>query len=347
MSDRILTEGRICERDVLLDLINGYRITQAIYVVATLGIPDMLDSGSRCSDDLASAASVNADALYRVLRALAAVRIFHEGDARQFSLTSVGETLRTNVAGSRSAWARFVGRPAMWHAWGALHHTVQTGENAFRHVHGEDTWQFRTRHATESAIFDAAMRENSAGIFEPLMAAHDFSGYRRVVDVGGNDGALLAGLLARHSALVGTLVDLPHVVEKAEEVFHAAGVWERASILAGSFFEGVPPGADAYLLKHIIHDWEDAHALAILRNCRQAMPRDGCLLLIERIVGAPNEDVGTKLSDLNMLVNAGGRERTREQFCDLLEESGFKLETVVPLPASRCILKASVAEVAA
>jgi hypothetical protein len=341
MSDRTLPEGRICEQDALLDLINGYRITQAIYVVATLGIPDMLGSGSRCNDELASAAGADADALYRVLRALAAVGVLHEGDARQFSLTSVGERLRTNVDGSRNAWARFVGRPAMWHAWGALSHTVQTGETAFRHVHGVGTWQFRARHTAESAVFDAAMREGSAEVLEPLMAAHDFSAYRHVIDVGGSDGTLLAGLLAHYPSLTGTLMDLPQVVAKADAVFRTAGVRERASIVSGSFFDGVPPGADVCLLKHIIHDWQDAHALAILRNCRRAMREDGCLLLIERILGAPNEDVSTKLSDLNMLVNAGGRERTREQFCELLDKSGFTLEAAVPLPASRSLLKAS------
>lgn len=347
MSGRILPEGRTCELDALLALINGYRVTQAIYVVATLGIPDMLDRGTRCSDDLASTAGVNADALYRVLRALAAVGVFHESDARQFSLTTVGKRLRTNVTGSRNAWARFVGRPAMWHAWGALHHTVRTGENAFGHVHGQDTWQFRARHIAESAIFDAAMREGSAGVLEPLMAAHDFSGYRHVIDVGGSDGALLAGLLARHPSLTGTLLDLPHVVAEADTVFRAADVRERASIVSGSFFEGVPSGADVHLLKHIIHDWEDAHAVAILRNCRRAMHGDGCLLLVERIVGAPNEDAGTKLADLNMLVNAGGRERTREQFCSLLEESGFTLAAIVPLYDSRCLIRASPTQAAA
>jgi hypothetical protein len=327
----------------LLHLINGYRITQAIYDVAILGIPDRIGDGALSSRELADATHSNADALHRVLRALAAAKVLHQDQHGRFSLTATGMVLRSDVPGSRSAWAKFVARPAMWGAWAHLLHTVQTGENAFRHLHGKDTWQFRADNAEESAIFDAAMRETSARSIVDLLANYDFNQFTHIVDVGGGDGTLLAGILARCPNAKGTLLDLPHVVTSAEAIFADARVASRAVAIAGSFFESIPSGADAYLLKHIVHDWQDVDALAILRACRRAATPGAKVLLVERVLGAANTDVDTALSDLNMLVNAGGRERTRDQFHDLLKAAGFLLESTIPLPASHFIIEAACA----
>ena len=324
----------------LLQLINGYRVTQAIYVVATLGIPDLLAEGARSSRDLAESTHSNVDALDRVLRALAAVSIFNEQPDGNFTLTEIGVGLRSDAPTSRSAWAKFIARPPMWNAWGQLLHTVRTGENSFRHLHGKDTWQFRADDAVESQIFDAAMRESSARTAAEVLAHYDFAQFGHIIDVGGGDGTLLAAILAQCPEAQGTLLDLPHVVGGAKASFAGAGVTDRATAVAGNFFGGVLPDGDAYLLKHIVHDWEDPEAIAILQACRRAAVPGAKVLLIERVMDESNSSSDAAFSDLNMLVNAGGRERSRQQFDDLLTVAGLTLRTVVSLPGPNCIIEA-------
>jgi hypothetical protein len=340
MGETQIPADGVADRQRLRDLIHGYRLTQAIYVVATLGIPDLIGERACDTSELATASGSNVDALHRVLRALAAARLLHEDPEGKFSLTQLGLGLRSDVAGSVSAWAKFVARPAMWGAWGELLHTVQTGENAFHHLHGQNTWQFRAANTDESEIFDAAMREDSSRIVAALLASYDFSEFRHIVDVGGGDGTLLAGILVGCPEARGTLLDLEHVVAKAAPVFARARVQTRVAGVAGSFFEHVPAGADLYLLKHVVHNWKDAEAAAILRTCREAVPPHGKLLLIERFVGAPRSDAEVALADLNMLVNAGGRERTLDQFRSLLMVAGFVLKTTIALPGAQFIVEA-------
>jgi hypothetical protein len=324
----------------LLQLINSYRVTQAIYVLATLGLPDIMGDGVCCSRELSETTRCNADALYRMLRALAAVGVMKEHPCRKFSLTELGQLLRSDVAGSRTHWARFVARPPMWAAWGQLLHTVRTGENAFRHVHGKDTWQFRADESEESQIFDAAMREGTARSAEEILAHYDFNQCDHIVDVGGGDGTLLAAILSRFPDAKGTLLDLSHVVAGANAIFAQAGVEDRASVVGGSFFDEVPRCGSLYLLKHIVHDWQDAEAIAILRACRHAAAPDAKIILVERVMGASNQAADATFADLNMMVNAGGRERTREQFIELLTAADLKLTALVVLPGPNCILEA-------
>lgn len=324
----------------LLQLINGYRVTQAIYVLATLGLPDLIGDRVCCSRDLAETTRCNADALYRLLRALAAVGVLNEHPSKKFSLTELGLLLRSEASGSRTRWARFVARPPMWAAWGQLLHTVRTGQNAFQHVHGKDTWQFRTDDAEESQIFDAAMREGSSRSAEEILAHYDFKQFSHIVDVGGGDGTLLAAILARCPEALGTLLDLSHVAACANSVFANAGMADRTSVVCGSFFDEVPRWGNAYLLKHIVHDWEDAEAIAILCACRRAAAPGAKIILVERVMGASNQAADAPFADLNMMVNAGGRERTREQFIDLLAAADLKLTALVVLPGPNCIIEA-------
>jgi hypothetical protein len=311
-------------------LVNGYQVTQAIHVAATLGIADLLRDGPRSSDELAAATESHARSLHRVLRALASVGVLHEGGDGRFALTEVGECLRSDAAAPVGGWAAYVGRPAHFRAWGALLHAVRTGESAFRSVHGADVWEYRARHPEDGAIFDRAMTDTSRRANRQLIEAYDFGRFERIVDVGGGHGALLAGVLAAHPAVRGVLFDQPHVVADAGGVLEAAGVSDRCEVVAGSFFDAVPPGGDAYVLKAIVHDWEDDEALRILRNVRAAIADDGTVLVVERELGPPNADPDAKLSDLNMMVGPGGRERTRDEFAALLEDAGFALERVVP-----------------
>jgi hypothetical protein len=308
----------------LLRLIYGYQVSQAIHVAAALGIADELADGPRAVDDLASVTATHAATLQRLLRALAAVEVVHEEPDGTFGLTALGEALR----GPAGSLAAFIGRPNHWTAWGQLLHSVRTGENAFRAVHGVDVWEYRARHPEEGAIFDAAMTGFSRRVNAAVAAAHDFGRYGVIVDVGGGHGALLAGILARHPGVRGVLFDQPAVVAGAE----ADGV----EVVGGSFFESVPAGGDAYLLKSVLHDWEDEPAIAILRTCRRAARTGTALLVIERGLALP----ATKFSDLNMLVGPGGRERASEEYATLLAAAGYELIGERPTAAGVSVFEA-------
>jgi hypothetical protein len=304
-------------------LTNGYQVTQAIHVAAALGIADLLRDGPRDSDALARETATHAPSLHRVLRALASVGVLHEGDDGRFALTAIGDCLRSDAAEPVGAWAAFVGRPYHWQAWGALLHGVRTGESPFHSVHGTDTWDYRAAHPEESAIFDAAMTDIMRRANAHLLAAYDFGRFGTVVDVGGGRGAFLGAVLETNPQMRGILFDQPHVVE-------GAVVGERCEVVGGSFFEALPEGADAYMLKAVLHDWEDDDALRILARCREATPAHGALLVVERDLGAPNENADAKLSDLNMLVGVGGRERTRDEFARLFADGGFAAVSTTP-----------------
>jgi hypothetical protein len=327
--------------DELRRLINGCQVSQALSVAATLGVADLLAAGPRTSDDLALESGADPDALYRLLRALAAVGVLREEDERRFALTALGEPLRSDVPGSLAGWAEFVGRPAFWQSWGALLHSVRTGENAFRHVHGADVWSWRAERPDENAAFDRAMASLTGGVDRALLEAYDFGRFGTVVDVGGGNGTLLASLLGAYPAMRGILFDQPQVTDSAEDVLGAAGVADRARVVGGSFFDGVPEGGDAYVLKAIVHDWEDPEAIAIMQACRRAASDGAVLLLIERDLGAPNEAPGAKLSDLNMLVNPGGRERSLEEYAALLDAAGFRLVAATPTASGLSVFEAA------
>jgi O-methyltransferase domain/Dimerisation domain len=311
-------------------LVNGYQVTQAIHVAAMLGIADLLRDGPLSSDELAARVSAHPRSLHRVLRALASVGVLHEEDDGRFALTEVGDGLRSDAPEPVGGWAAYVGRPAHFRSWGALLHAVRTGENAFQSVHGTDVWEYRVQHPEDGAIFDRAMTDTSRRANRELLDAYDFGRFERVVDVGGGHGAFLAAVLTTNPATRGVLFDQPHVVADAGRVLEAAGVSERCEVVAGSFFDTAPPDGDAYLLKAIVHDWEDDDAVRILRNVRSAAADGATVLVVERELGAPNENPDAKFSDLNMMVGPGGRERTRDELADLFAASGFALERVVP-----------------
>ena len=315
----------------LRELVNGYRSSQAIHVAVVLGIPDQLAGGPRSSDELAEATGAHADSLYRLLRALASIGVLHEEDGRHFALTDLGVPLRSDVPGSVAGWAAFIGRPSFWGSWGDLLHSVRTGENAFRHLHGTSIWEWRATRPEEQAVFDGAMAALTGAANRAVLDAYDFGRFHMIVDVGGGNGTLLAAILAAHPGAQGVLFDQPHVVAAADEVL--APIAERVRTIGGSFFESVPEGGDAYVLKWIIHDWEDPEAIQILRACRAAMGPEATLLMIERDLGAPNAEPDAKFSDLNMLVNPGGRERTWDEYARVFDEAGLRLDASTPAGA--------------
>ena len=215
-------------------LVTGYRVSQAIHVAATFGIADLLKEGPCSAADLAVATHSHPTALYRLLRALAAAGVFHEHNDKQFSLTPLGACLRSDAERPVAAYAEFIGRPHYWQAWGALLHSVQTGENAYRHIQGVGVWEYLVEHPEETAIFDRGMTGNSRGIVEAVVSAYDFTPFRRVVDVGGGQGVMLAAVLAAHETMHGVLLDRPDVVARAQTVLEAAGVARRCNVMGAA-----------------------------------------------------------------------------------------------------------------
>jgi hypothetical protein len=311
----------------LLALVNGYQVSQALHVAARLGVADRLANGPLTVEELRLDADADADALHRLLRALVAAGVLLQ-DGGRYGLTELGEGLRTDVPGSVAGWAAFVGRPYHWSAWAELEHSVRTGENAFRALHGVDVWEYRAQHPEEGTIFDAAMTGLSRRVNAAVAAAHDFGSYGVIVDVGGGHGALLGGILARHLGVRGVLFDQPAVVAGAES--------DRFEVVGGSFFESVPEGGDAYLLKSVLHDWEDEPATEILRTCRRAARAGTALLVIERQFELP----ATKFADLNMLVGPGGRERAPEEYATLLAAAGYELLSDTPTAVGLSVFEA-------
>jgi len=312
----------------MMGLINGYQISQALHVAATLGIADLLRNGPRSSDALADIVEADRDALYRLLRALAAVGVFHEDADRAFGLTELGACLRSDAPEPVGPWAAYIGRPYYWQVWSHLLHSVRTGEYAYPHVHGVSSWEYRVQHPEENAIFNAAMTGNTRGVTEAVVAAYNFSPFTRIVDIGGGQGQLLGSVLTANAHLRGVLFDQPQVVTRADALLQGMGVRERCEITGGDFFSNVPQG-DLHMMKVVLHDWNDEQALAILRNCRAAVTPGGRVLVIERIIGAPNIAPAEKFADLNMMVAAGGRERSHEEFAALFAAAGYALKRVL------------------
>jgi hypothetical protein len=314
----------------LLRLVNGYQVSQAIHVAAKLGIADLLADGPRGSDDLAAATDTHPPTLYRLLRALASVGVFREEADRRFALTPLGECLRADASEPVGGWAAFIGEPYIWQTWASLIHSVRTGENAFRHVHGMDPWTFRAGHPELSAGFDRAMMVRSRQVSQAVLAAYDFGRFASIIDVGGGNGAFLAAILAEHPGMRGVLFDQPHVAAGAAPILEGAGVAGRCQIVGGSFFEDIPAGCEAYLFKAILHDWDDERCIQILQTCRRAMAHGAALLVVEQELGPPNEGAAAKFSDLNMLVAPGGQERTPEEYAALFAGAGFRFTGATP-----------------
>ena len=319
-------------------LINGHWVSQAIHVLVRLGIPDHLAAGPRSATELAATTSAHEQSLYRVLRAIASIGLLNELPDRRFALTELGETLRSDVPGSMAGWAAFVGRPYVWKVWGRLYDGVMTGEHAFRLEHGTGPWEYRQSHPEEVGIFNRAMNSMTGSISPAVISGYDFSTAKTVVDVGGGGGLLLTEILKANPGARGILFDLPATVEDARVFVAGSGVGERCELVPGDFFKAVPPGADLYLLKSILHDWYDAEAAAILKTIRIAAQPGSVLLVIEQILAGPNEGAPAKFSDINMMVAAGGQERTHEEWEKLFSRAGWRLDEVRPAGRSNILV---------
>lgn len=308
---------------------SGYWYTQSIYVAARLKLADLLQDGPKSADELARATGSNERALYRLLRALASVGIFAEDGQHRFSLTPMAECLRSDVPGS--LWSMALLRGGLqYEAWGHLLHSIQTGQSAFEKLHGMPIFDFFSKHPEQGNLFDAAMTGVHGRETAAMLEAYDFSGIGTLADIGGGNGSLLTAVLQRYPTLKGILFDLPGVIERARVNIEQAGLADRCRVLSGNFFEPVPISADAVLMRHIIHDWNDEQAVAILRNCRKSLGDHGKLLTIEGVVPTGNEPSISKFFDLAMMVLPGGMERTEHEYRQLYEAADFQVTRIVP-----------------
>ena len=320
----------------MLQIISGFWISRAVYVIAKLGIPDLLKSGPKTAEELASATSTHAPSLHRILRALASVGVLTSAEDRRFALTPLSETLVTDAPGSLRWFAVSELGQEHYPAWGNLMHSVKTGEIAFDDFFGMDVWKHFQQNPEDAAIFNDSMSGMTAAANEAITSLYDFSGFNKLVDVGGGHGGLITSLLKSNPQLKGILFDAPEVIEGARAKIEAAGLAQRCEIVAGDFFKSVPAGGDAYVMKWIIHDWDDERAVTILKNCRNQIQANGRIILVDSVVPETDEPHFSKFIDLNMLVMTGGKERTAKEFEELLGAAGFKLLRVIPtdLPTS-------------
>jgi hypothetical protein len=315
-------------RDTLREQIMGFRATQMIYVAAKLKLADHLAAGPRSPAELAVLVGAEPHALYRLLRALASLGIFSEDANGAFALTPQAELLRSDVQGSLRSVALLYGEDWLWQAYGGLLHSVRNGDPAFVKTHGQPLYGYLHAHPRAAVQFNAAMGATSVQESLAILEAYDFSSAGSVIDIGGGHGALLAALLRAHPQLDGTLFDLPSVVSGAVHLLNDAGIADRARRVAGDFFDEAPAGGNLYLMKSVLHNWDEVDARRILSTCRAAMKPEARLLVIERVVPDGNEAAEAKLFDINMLVIAGGRERTQHEYRALLEQCGLQLQRV-------------------
>jgi hypothetical protein len=315
---------------MLRQCIMGFRLTQLMYVAAKLGLADHLHAEPQPPDRLAQAVGADPHALYRLLRALASVGVFAEQADGTFALTPRARLLLADAPGSLRDVALLYGDDWLWRAYGRMLWSVQTGRPAFQHIHGESLFDYLHHHPAAGTVFHNAMTGFSAHEAAAIVSAYDFSRIQRVVDVGGGQGALLTALLHAHQHLSGVLFDLDEVIAHADHLITTPGLRERCACVAGDFFAAVPTGGDLYILKSVLHNWDDGKSVQILRNCRAAMSERARLVLAERVIPAGNTPSESKLFDINMLVVLGGQERTEQEYSSLFHTAGLRLTEVIP-----------------
>jgi len=320
----------------MLDLTIGHWIARLTYVAAKLKLADLLKDGPRTAAQLATATGVQAPALYRVLRTLASVGVFAETKGGRFKLTPLAATLRSDVPGSMRAFAIMINEKYTWDSWTELLHGLKTGEIPFVKAHGVHPFKYLEQHPDDLAVFGESMTSLSGTENPTIAAAYKFSAIRTLVDIGGGHGSLLATILKVNPKLKGVLFDQPSVIARAKQDQHitAKGIAERCTLESGSFFEAVPAGGDAYIMKYILHDWNDEQCVKILANCRAAMNEKGRVLVVDNVIPPGNDPSWGKLVDIQMLV-IGGRERTKQEFAGIFKQAGLKLMRVV---ATKCPL---------
>jgi len=324
----------------MLQIISGFWISRAVYVIAKLGIPDLLESGPKTAAELASATNTHAPSLFRILRALVSVGVLSSDENGRFAQTPLSETLVTDEPGSLRWFAVSELGQEHYPAWGNLMHSVKTGEIAFDNFFGVDIWKYFQQNPDDAAVFNNSMTSVTAHTNEAITSLYDFSQFGTIVDVGGGHGGLITSILEKNPEVKGVLFDAAEVIEGARPKIEAAGLSDRLETVAGDFFKSVPEGGDAYVMKWIIHDWDDEKSNTILKNIRTQMQPNSKLILVDCVVPETDEPHFSKFIDLNMLVMTGGKERTEKEFAQILEAAGFKLLRVIKTDVPHSIVEA-------
>ncbi|MCE9532048.1 MAG: methyltransferase [Planctomycetes bacterium] len=312
----------------MLQMGTSYWVSQSIYAAAKLGLADLVEKGPKSAEDLASATGMHAPSIYRLLRALASLGIFVEDAERRFGLTPLAECLLSRPDSQRAMC--IMAGEEHFAAWGDIMYSMKTGKVAFDHVFQKPVFDYLAEHQEQAAIFDRAMTSIHGPETQAMVDAYDFAGIGTIVDIGGGNGTVIKAVLERYPTMRGILYDLAHVLDRARPAFQNSALGTRCQLISGSFFESVPPGGDAYLMRHIIHDWTDDQCHQILSNCRKVMKPGSRLLVVEMVIPHGNEPHFGKLLDLNMMIIPGGKERTEEEYQSLFQKAGFCLTRIVP-----------------
>lgn len=323
----------------LMDMLFAFTISRSISVAAQYGIADELKEGAKSADELAAKLKLHPRSLYRMLRALAGAGVFHEDQEKRFSLTPLSELLRSDVPESIRAFARFIADDVGFKTWAALPHSIATGERAFDQVYEKFYFDWLAENPEKGQVFNEAMTSLSGGAGVAVVAGYDFSGINNLVDIGGGHGELLSVVLQKYPTMKGVLYDAPHVAALAHDTIASHGVADRCEIIGGDFFASAPTGGDAYLMKHIIHDWSDDECVTILRHCHSAMTDNGKVLIAEMVLPEANIAFPGKNLDLEMLLFMTGCERTADEYRALLNRAGFVLTRIVPTPSPYSVIE--------
>ncbi|HEV3436090.1 MAG TPA: methyltransferase, partial [Gemmata sp.] len=315
---------------MLIQMVFGKAITQALSVIARFKIADHLATGPKTATELAAVTSLHAGHLYRVMRALAGLGVLTGDEAGRFALTPMGDMLRSDVPGSVRAIATYVCDPWSWKPWGDLAGAVKSGQPVFDRMFGEGAFDYLGKHPDEAATFNEGMTGFSQQSSAAVLKVYDFSKFGTIVDVGGGHGALMTAILKANPGVKGIIFDAASVASGASEAIRAAGLTDRCRTEGGDFFKAVPAGGDLYMLKHIIHDWNDVKATTILKACRAAIPATGKLLLVELVVPTGFAPHMSHILDLEMMVLCDGKERTEAEYRELLAGAGFRMTRAIP-----------------
>lgn len=327
----------------MLQMMNAYRLSQAISVAAKLGIADLLTDGAKSSEELAQATATHAPSLYRLLRALASFGIFAENQDGQFELTPRAALLQTNTPGSIRAYASVIGDEWHWRMWGGIVYSVETGKPVFDQLHGMEFQDYYEQNPEVAKNFDQAMVSVLGMTDAAIISNYDFSSSSKIVDVGtgGGDGNLIVSLLKQYPNSQGVFFDTPTRIKSAQLIIESAGIGDRCAVVGGDVFDAFPQGGDAYIVKNLIHDYDDARAIEVLKNCHSAINKNGKLLVVEMVIPPGNEPSLGKIVDVEALImTTGAIERTQEQYQDLLDAAGFTLTKVIPSRGPMSIIEA-------
>jgi SAM-dependent methyltransferase len=324
----------------MMQMLTGFFVTQMAGAVATFSIADHLAKGPATAEQIATVEGINSIATFRLLRACASLGLVTCDDGLRFRATPLLGTLRKNVPGSLNSLAIAWSAPGHWRPWGRFVDTMRTGRPQTVPALGAAIWDYYAQQPEEGAAFTNAMHGFTSGVAQEVARVVDTSEAKLAVDIGGASGTLVHSLMTANPQLHGIILDLPDVVPSATAAAAALGLAERSNALAGDFFASVPE-ADLYLLKNILHDWDDGQSVRILENCRHAIRPGGRVIVVELILGEIGKPGPAPLMDLNMMVMLTGRERTVSEYRALLKKAGFRLDKSSPIRSSMTVIEAA------